>query len=98
MKYNNTVNKFINNLIKLSLNLKSYKIEDRKEKLKYYINKANNVIEANKKEIFIHLSDFNHSIYFNGIAMPFVNIEKSPFHSNLVNKKNNIFLIYITRL
>jgi hypothetical protein len=32
--YNNSINKFVNNLIKISLTLYRYKIEDRKNKLK----------------------------------------------------------------
>lgn len=81
-EYNQTVNKFINNLIDISLRLKTYKIEGRKEKLKYYITMGNNVIEGNRKKV--SKSDFNHSIYFNGIVIPFSNWDNSKYPSNLV--------------
>ena len=82
--YNTTVNKFITNLIKISLTLKSYKIEERKQRLKYYINKANGVMENNRKKISNILSDYNQSVYYQGIALPFSNVDDSKFHSNLV--------------
>lgn len=84
MDYNTTVNKFISNLIKISLTLKSYKLEERKDRLKYYINRANVVLENNRKKITNVLSDFNQSVYYQGISLPFSNWEDSRFHSHLV--------------
>lgn len=95
--YTSTVNKFITNLIKISLTLKSYKMEERKDRLKYYINKANNVLESNRKKISNILSEYNETVYYQGIALPFSNWEDCKFHSNLViclvSKKKNIFFI-----
>ena len=84
MDYNIAINKFINNLIKISLTLKSYKIEERKERLKYYINRANSVLEDNRKKITKDLNDFNQSVYYQGISLPFSNWDESKYHSNMV--------------
>ena len=39
--YNNAIFRFINNIIKFSLNLKKYPIEDRDRKLHKYLSKVN---------------------------------------------------------
>ena len=90
--YNTTVNKFITNLIKISLTLKSYKIEERKDRLRYYINRANNVLESNRKKISNVLSDYNQSVYYQGISLPFSNWDESQYHSNIV-EMSKIYLI-----
>jgi len=93
MEYNTTINKFINNLIKISLTLKSYKIEERKGRLKYYIDRANNVLEKNRKKITNVLRDFQLSIYYEGVSLPFSNWDESKFHSNMVfNKESSYYL------
>lgn len=78
------MNKFIANLIKISLTLKSFKPEQRKEKLLYFIKKANKIIQENKRNISTVFTPFNLSIYFEGVCIPFMNFEDSPFNSNLL--------------
>ena len=82
--YCTVVNKFISNLIKISLTLKTFKPEQRKEKLLYYIKKANKTIIANKENISTVFSSFNLSIYFQGVCIPFMNIDDSDYNSNVL--------------
>ena len=64
LKYQQSVNSFITNLIELSLILKTHKIEDRKRILKDYIQKANKAMERYR--------DRNRDVnYFHGIMFPF---------------------------
>ena len=82
--YSTAVNKFITDLIKISLTLKTFKPEQRKEKLLNYIKKANKVLQLNKQKISTVFSPFNLSNYFEGICIPFSNYEGSEFNSNVV--------------
>lgn len=64
MKYQQSVNSFITNLIELSLILKTHKIEDRKRILKDYISKANKALERYR--------DRNREVpYCHGVMFPF---------------------------
>lgn len=78
------MNKFITNLIKISLTLKTFKQEQRKEKLLYYIKKANKIININKEHINTVFSPFNLSFYFEGICIPFANLDNSEYNSNIL--------------
>lgn len=82
--YGTAVNKFITNLIKISLTLKTFKIEQRKEKLLYYIKKANKIIQHNKHNISTVFSPFNLSVYFQGVCIPFAVLDDSLYNSNLL--------------
>lgn len=44
--YNNAIFWFVNNLIKYSINLKKYAIEERVNKLKKYLTKTNHWIKS----------------------------------------------------
>lgn len=84
--YITSVNKFITNLIKISLLLKSLPPDERKEKLKYFIGKANNILSLSRTKIDdkVEITQF-----FEGVAIPFGNYEKERFSSNLVRPLKN---------
>ncbi|KAL4502454.1 hypothetical protein ABPG72_012041 [Tetrahymena utriculariae] len=75
--YNSTLNKFISNIIKISIYLKQYQENERKQRLREYIEKLNN---------FLHQNRINQKgiIYFQGILIPFSKQQGEFFHSNLV--------------
>ena len=84
--YITSVNKFITNLIKISLLLKSLPPEERKEQLKHFIWKANNILSLSRTKINekVEITQF-----FEGVAIPFGNYEKEKFASNLVKPSLN---------
>jgi hypothetical protein len=80
--YITSVNKFITNLIQISLLLKSHPEEERKERLKYFIGKANKILFLSRSKIKegIEITQF-----YQGIVLPFGNYEKkSNYSSSLV--------------
>ena len=64
--------------------MKSFKPEQRKEKLLYFIKKANKIIQANRQNISTVFTPFNLSNYFEGVCIPFMNLDQSPYNSNLL--------------
>lgn len=87
MQYNESVNKFVTNLIKISLTLKTIDIEERKEKLNFFIKKANKILKNNRTKVEKEGNNsFNLTYYYQGIVLPFSNFQEVPYSSNLVIK------------
>ncbi|EAR89476.2 phosphatidylinositol 4-kinase (macronuclear) [Tetrahymena thermophila SB210] len=89
--YNSTLNKFISNIIKISIYLKQYQENERKQRLREYIEKLNN---------FLHQNRINQKgiIYFQGILIPFSKQQGEVFHSNLVvNIVEDEFMCFNTK-
>lgn len=83
--YNEWNNKMIKYMTKISLTLKSINPEERKKKLLDYIKKINASIELNRKKYVKYKSQEIETLnYFHGILIPFSNLGKTKFSSNLV--------------
>ena len=86
--YNNCLMKFTNNLIKISLSLKNEKLEDRRAKLREYMQKINYFLGHTRKKFRDEENSFsrkNKLVYnlFEGIILPFPPVNQQ-FHSNQV--------------
>lgn len=89
--YMQTVMRFVHNLIKLSLKLKNFAVQSRKEELTKYLKKANKYIHAMKGK-------FAEVQQFQGIVLPFYAGRKEKHNSNLVVRiVENDFTCFNTR-
>lgn len=87
--YNNCLMKFTNNLIKISLSLKNIKIEDRKTKLKEFMQKTNFFLITTRIKFREDENTFSRknqvcSNLFEGMILPFPPSEYTKYHSNQV--------------
>ena len=82
------MNKFVSNLIKLSLALKGVNPKDRKENLRNNIQKANKWLEANRKRGDNEMKINPLFSLFSGICLPFSREKEDKHSSNMVKKKN----------